>query len=357
MSSELPPSVRAASPPPEAVCRICQSPDDEGPGSLVSPCSCDGSVRWVHAACLGTWRLKGPARNAAQCELCGTLYRYELTAASAGEVLFASLLGVGDYTLALLVQFGLGLAVSAAGGGAVVWAMWVEPSGCLLALLAVADVLRPLIGGHAVAACGLPLSRHPQQGGGGVLPRAVRSAASLARLTGEGAMAEAEQFAQDEAVARALAVVARGRQSQEFAASALALEAAAPGGAGAPALPGGGSADPLVAGGGRAPPERRLEAAGLVLAQVVFFFGTHVCLGAYWWCVKTGLGPGRWSASVEAACFAGTAYWLAAVAALGVGAALRAPLRAVRGGDGLPVVRSLTCKERPSPRAGPPPAA
>lgn len=36
----------------DAMCRICLEPDD---GSLIEPCSCKGSVRYVHENCLKQW--------------------------------------------------------------------------------------------------------------------------------------------------------------------------------------------------------------------------------------------------------------------------------------------------------------
>lgn len=54
----------------------------EDSDSLVSPCLCDGSVRWVHRRCLSQWRLMGTGRQdmirATRCELCGFEYVYEL---------------------------------------------------------------------------------------------------------------------------------------------------------------------------------------------------------------------------------------------------------------------------------------
>ncbi|XP_049829179.1 E3 ubiquitin-protein ligase MARCHF3-like [Schistocerca gregaria] len=46
------------------ICRICHG--DEG--WLVAPCSCRGTVAWVHRACLERW-LSEAGRDS--CELCG----------------------------------------------------------------------------------------------------------------------------------------------------------------------------------------------------------------------------------------------------------------------------------------------
>merc|ERR1719181_1736478 len=58
------------------LCRYCFEP--EGPGRpLIAPCQCDGSVRYVHRACLERWRLAaGNSDNAARCEICHTEYEF-----------------------------------------------------------------------------------------------------------------------------------------------------------------------------------------------------------------------------------------------------------------------------------------
>jgi hypothetical protein len=74
-----------ASPPlPGPVCRICQDEDDDCP--LLAPCNCAGSMEYVHATCLDTWRHGPPgahgaapgilARNLIHCNVCGAKYNF-----------------------------------------------------------------------------------------------------------------------------------------------------------------------------------------------------------------------------------------------------------------------------------------
>lgn len=77
----------------EALCRVCHCPAESGTvaeessGQLLSPCLCDGSVRWVHRRCLNHWRLQGAQRalRSSHCELCNFAYRYEVKWTSRGE--------------------------------------------------------------------------------------------------------------------------------------------------------------------------------------------------------------------------------------------------------------------------------
>lgn len=55
-------------------CRICLS-EEEDLGGLVAPCDCSGSMRYVHARCLRTWRMQGGWRTAIECPVCRTAYR------------------------------------------------------------------------------------------------------------------------------------------------------------------------------------------------------------------------------------------------------------------------------------------
>ncbi|XP_070385521.1 E3 ubiquitin-protein ligase MARCHF11-like [Dermacentor albipictus] len=48
------------------MCRICHEGDREDP--LVSPCSCTGTMAFVHVSCLEHWLNQ---RNVDICELCG----------------------------------------------------------------------------------------------------------------------------------------------------------------------------------------------------------------------------------------------------------------------------------------------
>ena len=53
----------------EKKCRLCWG--DEGDGSLVQPCACRGSAKWIHKACLEEWRRTSPKQDAAyRCGQC-----------------------------------------------------------------------------------------------------------------------------------------------------------------------------------------------------------------------------------------------------------------------------------------------
>lgn len=53
------------------VCRICHCEAEPGVAPLISPCSCAGTLRYVHQACLQQW-IK--SANAKSCELCKVDY-------------------------------------------------------------------------------------------------------------------------------------------------------------------------------------------------------------------------------------------------------------------------------------------
>ncbi|CAE7507745.1 SSM4, partial [Symbiodinium sp. CCMP2456] len=60
-------------------CRLCLGQGEEG--ELIAPCRCAGSMRWVHRACLDTWRASGQNPKAfTHCCACG--FRYKLRKAS-----------------------------------------------------------------------------------------------------------------------------------------------------------------------------------------------------------------------------------------------------------------------------------
>jgi len=54
----------------EADCRVCLATD--AVENLLSPCNCDGSVRYVHKECLRRWALQ---QGRVACEMCGATYR------------------------------------------------------------------------------------------------------------------------------------------------------------------------------------------------------------------------------------------------------------------------------------------
>mmetsp|Transcript_39122 Transcript_39122/g.74969 ORF Transcript_39122/g.74969 Transcript_39122/m.74969 type:complete len:274 (-) Transcript_39122:310-1131(-) len=56
-------------------CRICK----EEEGHMLSPCACQGSLRWVHAHCLQEWILKRQvAVEIGVCEICNTPYNIQI---------------------------------------------------------------------------------------------------------------------------------------------------------------------------------------------------------------------------------------------------------------------------------------
>lgn len=62
------------------ICRLCwgEAEDDD---QLLSPCSCSGSLKYIHHHCLADWqrtlREQGQGRRAHICELCKTPYRVQ----------------------------------------------------------------------------------------------------------------------------------------------------------------------------------------------------------------------------------------------------------------------------------------
>ncbi|XP_039262616.2 uncharacterized protein LOC120338745 isoform X1 [Styela clava] len=62
------------------ICRICQSDEDSLSNQLVTPCSCTGSLRYVHHKCLQQWRKTKKASGAdiTKCELCLKKYDTEI---------------------------------------------------------------------------------------------------------------------------------------------------------------------------------------------------------------------------------------------------------------------------------------
>ena len=61
----------------ESQCRICMEPRQPGK-SLISPCRCRGSLKFVHEECLKTWLVSLDGRiDEAKCELCKTQFQME----------------------------------------------------------------------------------------------------------------------------------------------------------------------------------------------------------------------------------------------------------------------------------------
>lgn len=62
-------------------CRICFTdidPKNMDEGSVVSPCACKGTMKWVHRCCLRKWRFRGKRiEEIRKCEQCLTLYNID----------------------------------------------------------------------------------------------------------------------------------------------------------------------------------------------------------------------------------------------------------------------------------------
>ena len=57
-------------------CRICF--EDGVVEQLISPCSCDGTSKWIHESCLQKWREETIGRDSVQrCEICKAYYLIE----------------------------------------------------------------------------------------------------------------------------------------------------------------------------------------------------------------------------------------------------------------------------------------
>ncbi len=59
------------------ICRFCLDSNNLRTNSLITPCECKGSMRYVHEACLARWRRVNPERNGETCLLCLEPYRRE----------------------------------------------------------------------------------------------------------------------------------------------------------------------------------------------------------------------------------------------------------------------------------------
>ena len=58
----------------ENECRVCRVGDEPG-RPLFYPCSCSGSIRYIHQDCLEQW-LKVANRDQRTCELCGVRFHF-----------------------------------------------------------------------------------------------------------------------------------------------------------------------------------------------------------------------------------------------------------------------------------------
>jgi E3 ubiquitin-protein ligase DOA10 len=70
----------------EMICRICFESYEENPNDFISPCLCNGTSKWVHAACLNEWR--GTSTNPEAfdtCMTCKYTYKTESTNATTSK--------------------------------------------------------------------------------------------------------------------------------------------------------------------------------------------------------------------------------------------------------------------------------
>lgn len=63
-------------------CRICFETEDDQQNELISPCICNGSLKYVHRDCLQKWRKTLPVevfknKRDIQCEICHMYYEFE----------------------------------------------------------------------------------------------------------------------------------------------------------------------------------------------------------------------------------------------------------------------------------------
>ncbi|KAG8347753.1 RING variant domain [Trypanosoma vivax] len=85
----------------DRTCRICR--DDEVDESVISPCECIGSVRWVHRSCLDEWRISSVGRNKEYvrlCEICRKPFRIGI---SRHKLLWKIFLSVSRFLLLLFM--------------------------------------------------------------------------------------------------------------------------------------------------------------------------------------------------------------------------------------------------------------
>lgn len=74
-----------AAPSPDASCRVCQE-GQRAEIDLLSPCHCEGSVKYVCRSCLHEWSQRDEWSRF-RCELCGFVYVFEIERASRADTL------------------------------------------------------------------------------------------------------------------------------------------------------------------------------------------------------------------------------------------------------------------------------
>jgi hypothetical protein len=68
------------SPDRKLICKICYSSTEDGENKLISPCSCQGTMRYVHQFCLKQWILNKKQNTTPniQCEICQSLFNFHV---------------------------------------------------------------------------------------------------------------------------------------------------------------------------------------------------------------------------------------------------------------------------------------
>lgn len=77
------------------ICRICYggAEDQQTLGRLISPCRCQGTIKWVHVNCLFQWRMKSKSsKSYYRCEQCHYQYLFIRPQLSAILLSYPSLL-------------------------------------------------------------------------------------------------------------------------------------------------------------------------------------------------------------------------------------------------------------------------
>merc|ERR1719449_327352 len=79
----------------ERLCRICLGSDEEPSNLLFRPCSCSGTMAWVHMDCLDRWRRESTnSRSFYRCDQCHFEYQFgqafEVSGMRFGDRLFVA---------------------------------------------------------------------------------------------------------------------------------------------------------------------------------------------------------------------------------------------------------------------------
>ena len=106
--------------PPDKNCRICYESTDTG--SLISPCQCSGSLKWIHRDCLSSWIITSKRTDCPQCrfEYCST-YSKPVTINKSNTWLKSVFIYLSSFCTTLLLSTFLGGLLMSG----VLWNVWV----------------------------------------------------------------------------------------------------------------------------------------------------------------------------------------------------------------------------------------